>query len=333
MCLGDQTRCLLVHHNSVPFSAKYNGNTYYYVYDIYGNVKYLYDAAGNLALEYAYRDPWGGAASYTVGTSGNTTAHTQIAELNPFRYKGYYHDADLQMYYCSSRYYDPEIGRWINADGYVSTGQGIVGNNMYGYCNNSPVVHSDRSGTRMVRETPGESILQLLDGVDESLYNYVLGIQRDVQVPPPKPLPQIPSKEERDMAALLVGEAGDTSTPEWKENMQAVAHLLINLSNDSRFENISTPHEAALSSRFTGYEGGLNRIGDPEYAIVWDYAYELAGYLKNGDYASIPCPEGITEKHISMYYAPKFNPTQCSYYYSALDVVTIGDNVFYAEEW
>ena len=46
----------------------------------------------------------------------------------------------------ASRYYDPEIGRWINADGYVSTGQGLLGNNMYAYCGNNPVIRKDATG-------------------------------------------------------------------------------------------------------------------------------------------------------------------------------------------
>ncbi|MBQ2735790.1 MAG: RHS repeat-associated core domain-containing protein, partial [Clostridia bacterium] len=110
----------------------------------YGNVKYLYDAHGNLVAEYTYRDPWGGDVELTC----HYFEGFWIAELNPFTYKGYYYDADLQMYYCGSRYYDPETCRWINADGYVSTGQGIVGNNMYAYCGNNPVMYLDLSGTR-----------------------------------------------------------------------------------------------------------------------------------------------------------------------------------------
>ena len=50
------------------------------------------------------------------------------------------------MYYLNSRYYDPEAGRFINADGYVSTGQGLLGCNMYVYCNNNPVTYADPSG-------------------------------------------------------------------------------------------------------------------------------------------------------------------------------------------
>ena len=51
------------------------------------------------------------------------------------------------MYYLQSRYYNPELGRFINADSYTSTGQGILGNNMFAYCGNNPVTYRDSSGT------------------------------------------------------------------------------------------------------------------------------------------------------------------------------------------
>ena len=50
------------------------------------------------------------------------------------------------MYYLQSRYYDAKIGRFINADGYVSTGQGLTGNNMFAYCGNDPVNRVDPTG-------------------------------------------------------------------------------------------------------------------------------------------------------------------------------------------
>ena len=52
------------------------------------------------------------------------------------------------LYYIQSRYYDPAIGRFLNADALVSTGQGILGNNMFAYCRNNPVCAQDASGYR-----------------------------------------------------------------------------------------------------------------------------------------------------------------------------------------
>ncbi len=45
-----------------------------------------------------------------------------------------------------SRYYNPELGRFINADKYATTGQGFIGSNMFAYCNNNPIIYSDTTG-------------------------------------------------------------------------------------------------------------------------------------------------------------------------------------------
>ncbi len=58
----------------------------------------------------------------------------------------YISPAESGLYYLQSRYYDPEIGRFINADAFASTGQGILGNNMFAYCENNPVMGYDPSG-------------------------------------------------------------------------------------------------------------------------------------------------------------------------------------------
>ena len=65
---------------------------------------------------------------------------------NKLKYRGYYYDDQLQMYYLQTRYYDSAIGRFINADGYVSTGQGVLENNMFAYCGNNPVMRVDPTG-------------------------------------------------------------------------------------------------------------------------------------------------------------------------------------------
>ena len=65
---------------------------------------------------------------------------------NPFRYRGYYYDSITGFYYLNGRYYNPQWGRFLNADGYVSTGQGILSNNMFTYCGNNPVNRKDPTG-------------------------------------------------------------------------------------------------------------------------------------------------------------------------------------------
>ena len=53
------------------------------------------------------------------------------------------------FYYLQSRYYDPALGRFLNADSYASTGQGFLGYNMFAYCNNNPVKYMDVDGEKL----------------------------------------------------------------------------------------------------------------------------------------------------------------------------------------
>ena len=69
-----------------------------------------------------------------------------MADINPLRYRGYYYDSETGFYYLQSRYYDPSLHRFINADAYASTGQSFIGTNMFAYCNNNPVTQKDASG-------------------------------------------------------------------------------------------------------------------------------------------------------------------------------------------
>ncbi|MBO4309182.1 MAG: RHS repeat-associated core domain-containing protein [Clostridia bacterium] len=95
---------------------------------------------GTKLISYKY-DAWGNVST-TISHLGNWWE----ASLNPFRYRGYYYDTETGFYYLNSRYYNPEWGRFINADGYVSTGTGLLGYNMYAYCNNNPVMYVDPDG-------------------------------------------------------------------------------------------------------------------------------------------------------------------------------------------
>ena len=109
----------------------------YYKYNLQGDVVGIYDATGNEVVTYTY-DPWGKLLS--------ATGVDVLIDANPLLYRGYVYDKETGFYYVSSRYYDPEIGRWINADGFVSTGQDITGYNMFAYCGNNPVNRKDPTG-------------------------------------------------------------------------------------------------------------------------------------------------------------------------------------------
>ena len=125
--------------SGAPYSLTYTvGSTstvYYYVTNLQGDVMYLVDSSGNQVAAYTY-DPYGKVLTAT-GT---------MAEINPLRYRGYYQDIETGFYYLQSRYYDPAICRFINADSYASTGQGLLDYNMFAYCGNNPVNRADPSG-------------------------------------------------------------------------------------------------------------------------------------------------------------------------------------------
>ena len=95
------------------------------------------------------RSAYGAWGSYSVhGADGKkTTDPTFIGHINPLRYRGYYYDTETGFYYVSSRYYDPEIGRWINADNAIAgVGGDIRGYNLFAYCMNDLVNMSDHTG-------------------------------------------------------------------------------------------------------------------------------------------------------------------------------------------
>ena len=152
---------------------------YLFAKNLQGDVAAIYrsdytEAKGyypTLVASYEY-DPWGKVTS-VKGSSGAILSleayPNHIAHVNPIRYRGYYYDTETGFYYLQSRYYDPVISRFINADSYGSTGQGFLGTNMFAYCGNNPVNHIDPSGCISITvpaSAPGWSaILEALAGV------------------------------------------------------------------------------------------------------------------------------------------------------------------------
>ena len=85
-------------------------------------------------------DSWGKLLS-TSGSLAST-----LGKNNPFRYRGYVFDEETGFYYLQSRYYNPEVGRFISSDVLLSTGQGVIGHNAYAYCLNNPINSIDPDG-------------------------------------------------------------------------------------------------------------------------------------------------------------------------------------------
>ena len=116
------------------------GSTVYtYRKNLFGDIIAIYQGATKKAA-YVY-DAWGNC-TITQDTDGIGTA-------NPFRYRGYYWDNDLQLYYLMSRYYDPQTGRFINADESKTLFWGkhiILALNRYSYCFDNPIYYIDDMG-------------------------------------------------------------------------------------------------------------------------------------------------------------------------------------------
>lgn len=114
---------------------------YYYVTNLQGDVIALLDGSGNKVAEYNY-DAWGNLIDNPDDTFGF------IGHVNPLRYRGYLYDEETGLYYLQSRYYNPEIGRFINADDieYLGADGTVVSHNIFAYCGNNPVNCADPSG-------------------------------------------------------------------------------------------------------------------------------------------------------------------------------------------
>ena len=112
-----------------------------------GDVVALRDEDGNVVATYEY-DAWGNVTVYDEWGDRNTSS-SFIGNINPIRYRGYYYDTETGFYYLQTRYYDPTICRFINADNYelVAELSQMVGQlNLYAYANNNPIMLTDETG-------------------------------------------------------------------------------------------------------------------------------------------------------------------------------------------
>ncbi len=138
-------------NNGRPYALKYYSSptapprTFHYILNLQGDVVKLVEIlSSNNGIFEAQT-----VANYTYNAWGEILSATgEMAELNPLRYRGYYYDSETGFYYVSSRYYDPEICRFINADDvdYLGTNGDFTSLNLFAYCGNNPVLRTDIDG-------------------------------------------------------------------------------------------------------------------------------------------------------------------------------------------
>ncbi len=134
---------------------QYNGDTpvgfilndvqYLYITNLSGDVTGITDENGDMIAQYTY-DEWGKLLEIHTEEEDDEE-QLSIAEINPLRYRGYYYDNETGYYYLQSRYYDPELCRFISADSFdyidADTPMSV---NAYAYCENNPINFSDSTG-------------------------------------------------------------------------------------------------------------------------------------------------------------------------------------------
>lgn len=115
------------------------GTEYFYLRNQQGDITMISDVSGNVVMKYSY-DAYGNV------TCSPTSGYTDLTAINPYTYRGYRFDSETGMFYLNSRYYNPQIGRFLNGDGLLGEPGTISSTNMYAYCESNPINKKDESG-------------------------------------------------------------------------------------------------------------------------------------------------------------------------------------------
>ena len=180
MTEGNDTLFFTYTASGAPATVTWNGVVYYYITNLQGDVCRIVNSSGATIATYTY-DAWGNIG-YVGGLMGS-----ELAMLNPLRYRGYVYDEETELYYVSSRYYDPEIGRWISPEpnvynGEFDEGAGSIGYNVYAYCANNPVNNIDPTGEFVISTAVliGIGIGALIGGTAGGVYGYKKAVKNNV---------------------------------------------------------------------------------------------------------------------------------------------------------
>lgn len=139
--------------NNDLISMNLNGTEYFHLRNLQNDIIALLDDSGAIVVEYQY-DSWGKLLHIKDANGNEITDTSSVGFKNPYRYRGYRYDTETGLFYVGSRYYNPEIGRFINADdtAILQATQGqLLSHNLFSYCLNNPVMYSDPSGYAAIK--------------------------------------------------------------------------------------------------------------------------------------------------------------------------------------
>jgi len=138
---GSSTLIPIYDNEDAVCGIVYNNTPYYFIKNLQGDVIAITNSSAAVVAKYSY-DAWG------VPTIISDTSGIGIASINPFRYRSYYYDTETQLYYLQSRYYDPEVGRFISSDFISNIGfvDDVLTNNVFAFCNNNCINETDIDG-------------------------------------------------------------------------------------------------------------------------------------------------------------------------------------------
>lgn len=146
MVKGTHTLLFYYDENSNPTAFTDNGTMYFYIKNLQGDIVKIVNRSGSVIVNYTY-DALGKRLSVKDAADNEITDLNSFALLNPLRYRGYVYDDETGLYYLQSRYYDPTVGRFLNADTLFDTVSGTpLSTNMFAYCENNPISKVDPDG-------------------------------------------------------------------------------------------------------------------------------------------------------------------------------------------
>ena len=137
----------VVKNSIINKAVSFNGAAYYFLKNLQGDVIAITNSDGEVIARYTY-DAWGKVLSVTDNAGNAITDTSNVALVNPYRYRSYYYDTETSLYYLNSRYYNPKVGRFINADEVVIAilGEEAIGVNLFAYCKNTVTSLKDPYG-------------------------------------------------------------------------------------------------------------------------------------------------------------------------------------------